>query len=171
MVITSLKNNLFQRLLLVYICPLNVNANHFTLLEINEQTKMIYHYDSKASHGVIHRKTKSNPVRRVVEVTSTVDFTWGHGMLRFGTEQSNFCGKFLRLWLPGLAFFLLHFISAWSIALLGVTDFSIVVLRKMKLSADTSTTAPTAQRSITSSASQLLVLTSSSVACLNSFLG
>lgn len=53
----------------VYICPLNVKANHFTLLEINEQTKMIYHYDSMANHGVIHRKTKSTPVRRVVEVS------------------------------------------------------------------------------------------------------
>jgi len=52
----------------LYICPLNVNANHFTLLEINEQTKMIYHYDSMASHGIIHRKTKSTPVRRVLEV-------------------------------------------------------------------------------------------------------
>ena len=52
----------------MYICPLNVNDNHFTLLEINEQTKMIYHYDSMASHGIIHRKTKSTPVRRVVEV-------------------------------------------------------------------------------------------------------
>ncbi|CZR68400.1 uncharacterized protein PAC_18299 [Phialocephala subalpina] len=51
----------------VYICPLNVNANYFTLLEINEQTKMIYHYDSMASPGIIHRKTKSTPVRREVE--------------------------------------------------------------------------------------------------------
>ena len=53
----------------VYICPLNVNADHFTLLEINEQTKMIYHYDPMASHGIIHRKIKSTPVRRVVEVS------------------------------------------------------------------------------------------------------
>jgi hypothetical protein len=53
----------------VYICPLNINADHFTLLEINEQTKMIYHYDSMVSHGIIHRKTKSTPVRRVVEVS------------------------------------------------------------------------------------------------------
>jgi hypothetical protein len=52
----------------VYICPLNVNANHFTLLEINEQTKTIYHYDSMANHRIIHRKTKSTLVRRVVEV-------------------------------------------------------------------------------------------------------
>jgi hypothetical protein len=52
----------------VYICPLNINNNHFTMLEINEQTKMIYHYDSMASHGIIHRKTNSTLVRRVVEV-------------------------------------------------------------------------------------------------------
>ncbi|KAE8441970.1 hypothetical protein EG329_004137 [Mollisiaceae sp. DMI_Dod_QoI] len=51
----------------VYICPLNINANHFTLLEINKQTKMIYHYDSMASNGIIHRKTKSTAIRRVVE--------------------------------------------------------------------------------------------------------
>ncbi|KAL5318079.1 hypothetical protein ACEPPN_015183 [Leptodophora sp. 'Broadleaf-Isolate-01'] len=43
----------------VFICPLNINANHFTLLEINEQTKMIYHYNSM--------RTKSTLVRRVVE--------------------------------------------------------------------------------------------------------
>jgi hypothetical protein len=52
----------------VYICPLNINANHFTLLEINEQTKMIYHYNSMANQGVIHRKTKVTPIRRVVKV-------------------------------------------------------------------------------------------------------
>ena len=52
----------------VYICPLNVNDNHFTLLEINKQTKTIYHYDLMASHGVIYHKTRSTPVRRVVEV-------------------------------------------------------------------------------------------------------
>jgi hypothetical protein len=34
----------------MYICPLNVNTNHFTLLEINEQTKVIHYYDSMASH-------------------------------------------------------------------------------------------------------------------------
>lgn len=52
----------------VFICPLNINADHFTLLEINEQTKMIYHYDSMASYGIINHKTKSTLVRRVVEV-------------------------------------------------------------------------------------------------------
>jgi hypothetical protein len=49
--------------------PLNINANHFTLLEINEQTKMIYHYDSMASHKAIHHKTKSTLVRREIEVS------------------------------------------------------------------------------------------------------
>jgi hypothetical protein len=53
----------------VYICPLNVNADHFTLLEINKQTKIIYYYNSMASHGIIYRKTKSTPVRRMVEVS------------------------------------------------------------------------------------------------------
>ncbi|CZT06990.1 uncharacterized protein RAG0_12566 [Rhynchosporium agropyri] len=52
---------------LVFICPLNSNANHFLLLEINEQTRTIYHYDSIAAHGIIRRKTKSTLVRRVVE--------------------------------------------------------------------------------------------------------
>jgi hypothetical protein len=49
----------------VHLCPLNINANHFTLLEINEQTKTISHYDSMAS-----RKTKTTLIRRVVEVSN-----------------------------------------------------------------------------------------------------
>ena len=55
----------------VYLCPLNFHTNHFTLLEINEQTKMIYHYDSMASQRIISRKTKITPVRRVVEVSKS----------------------------------------------------------------------------------------------------
>ncbi|KAH8595137.1 hypothetical protein B0O99DRAFT_159895 [Bisporella sp. PMI_857] len=51
----------------VYICPLNVSANHFTLLEINEETKMIYHYDSMASPGIRQRKKKSSLVGRAIE--------------------------------------------------------------------------------------------------------
>jgi hypothetical protein len=54
---------------LVYFCPLNLNTNHFTLLEINEQMKMIYHYDSMANHKIIHRKTKSTLTRRQIEVS------------------------------------------------------------------------------------------------------
>jgi hypothetical protein len=53
----------------VYICPLNVNTTHFTLLEINEQMKMIYHYDSMAGDGTFRRNAKSTLVRRVVEVS------------------------------------------------------------------------------------------------------
>jgi hypothetical protein len=53
---------------LIYFCPLNLNANHFTLLEINEQAKMIYHYDSMANRRIIQRKTKTSRVRQVVEV-------------------------------------------------------------------------------------------------------
>jgi hypothetical protein len=52
----------------IYFCPLNLTANHFSLLEVNEQTKMIYHYDSMASHGIVQRKTKTSLVRRTVEV-------------------------------------------------------------------------------------------------------
>jgi hypothetical protein len=54
---------------LVYFCPLNANTNHFTLLEINEQTKIVYHYDSMASHKITHHKTKSTPVRQEIEVS------------------------------------------------------------------------------------------------------
>ena len=52
----------------LYICPLNINNNHFTLLEINDQTKMICHYNSMAGQGIIHRKTKSSLVKTTVEV-------------------------------------------------------------------------------------------------------
>jgi len=54
--------------LLVYFCPVNINLNHFTLLEINEQTKMIYHYDSMASHKVTSCKIKSTLVGREIKV-------------------------------------------------------------------------------------------------------
>ena len=39
---------------LVYVCPLHTNGNHFSLLEINERERKIYHYDSKADPGVIN---------------------------------------------------------------------------------------------------------------------
>ncbi|KAG9244267.1 hypothetical protein BJ878DRAFT_79064 [Calycina marina] len=54
---------------LLYFCPLHLNTNHFTLLEINEQTKMIYHYDLMASHATIYRKIKSTLTRRNIEVS------------------------------------------------------------------------------------------------------
>jgi hypothetical protein len=53
----------------VYICLLNVNTDYFILLEINEQTKIIYYYNLIASYRIIYCKTKSILVRRVVEVS------------------------------------------------------------------------------------------------------
>lgn len=51
-----------------YFCHVNLNTNHFTLLEINEQLRMIYHYDSMAGHDVIHGKAEPTRVREMVEV-------------------------------------------------------------------------------------------------------
>src|SRR5438477_452145 len=55
--------------LLVYFCPLNRDTNHFTLLEINEQERRIYHYDSMADKGVIHDKVKQTRVGKIVQVS------------------------------------------------------------------------------------------------------
>ena len=52
----------------VFFCPLNINTNHFTLLEINEPRKMIYHYDSMAAPNIISGKTRLTRVRKAVEV-------------------------------------------------------------------------------------------------------
>ena len=45
---------------------MNLNDNHFTLLEINEQDKKIYHYDSIADEGVINGTLKSIGVHKLV---------------------------------------------------------------------------------------------------------
>jgi hypothetical protein len=50
--------------ILVHLCPLNVNSNHFTLLEINEREKGIYHYDSKAE-GVVDGRIKTQVGKKV----------------------------------------------------------------------------------------------------------
>ncbi|RYO95253.1 hypothetical protein DL766_002066 [Monosporascus sp. MC13-8B] len=42
----------------IYFCPLNLDTDHFTLLEINEQQRMIYHYNSMAGHDVTRSKAK-----------------------------------------------------------------------------------------------------------------
>lgn len=52
----------------VYLCPLNINNNHFTLLEINERTEKIYHYDSIAGMDVRLGKEETTPVQQLVEV-------------------------------------------------------------------------------------------------------
>ena len=53
---------------LVHFCPLN-RKNHFTLLEINERERKIYHYDSMADHGVIDGKVKLTRVGKIVQVS------------------------------------------------------------------------------------------------------
>ena len=53
---------------LVYFCPLNLDTDHFTLLEINEPLETIYHYNSMAERGVVTGKTKRTRVRGAVEV-------------------------------------------------------------------------------------------------------
>lgn len=55
----------------IYFCPVNINMNHFTLLEINEQLRMIYHYDSMASDDIIRGEAGSARVRETVEVSKT----------------------------------------------------------------------------------------------------
>jgi hypothetical protein len=53
---------------LIYFCPLNLNTNHFTLLEINEQLRTLYHYNSIAGGDVIRGKARRTRVREIVEV-------------------------------------------------------------------------------------------------------
>jgi hypothetical protein len=55
---------------LVHFCPINLNANHFTLLEINEREEKIYHYDSWASEDVITSGHAKHPrVGKTVEAS------------------------------------------------------------------------------------------------------
>jgi hypothetical protein len=53
---------------LVYFCPLNSNNSHFTLLEINERERKIYHYNSMASKVVIDGTVELNRVGKMVLV-------------------------------------------------------------------------------------------------------
>jgi hypothetical protein len=50
----------------VYFCPLNHNNNHFSLLEINELERKIYHYDSIANDNVINGTI---PINGTVQLT------------------------------------------------------------------------------------------------------
>jgi hypothetical protein len=43
-----------EQILQVYFCPLNHSNNHFSLLEINELERKVYHYNSMASDNVIN---------------------------------------------------------------------------------------------------------------------
>lgn len=51
---------------LVHFCPLNVNSNHFTLLEINKRERVIYHYDSMTGQGVINGRVKQTQVGEIL---------------------------------------------------------------------------------------------------------
>jgi Ulp1 protease family, C-terminal catalytic domain len=53
---------------LVHFCPININTNHFTLLEINERQRAIYHYDSMATQAVIRGAKKLSRVEQEVQV-------------------------------------------------------------------------------------------------------
>jgi len=53
---------------LVYFCPLNHNSNHFTLLEVNDQEKVIRHYDSMADQATIDSRVKLTRVGRLIQV-------------------------------------------------------------------------------------------------------
>jgi hypothetical protein len=55
--------------ILVYFCSLHTNGNDFSLLEINERERKIYHYDSKADPGVIDGRVKQTPVGKAVQVS------------------------------------------------------------------------------------------------------
>ncbi|KAJ9503197.1 hypothetical protein H2202_001351 [Exophiala xenobiotica] len=57
---------------LVYFCPLNHYGAHFTLLEINDQEKVIRHYDSRADQATIDGGGKQTRVARLVEVRSSL---------------------------------------------------------------------------------------------------
>lgn len=57
---------------LVYFCPLNHYGIHFTLLEINDQEKVIRHYDSSADQATINGSGKRTRVARLVEVRSSL---------------------------------------------------------------------------------------------------
>jgi len=58
-----------QGILLMYFCSLSRNTNHFTLLEINEQEKRIYHYDSMANQDIINGKIKQTQMGNIVQVS------------------------------------------------------------------------------------------------------
>ena len=69
-----------QDICLVYFCPLNSNNNHFTLLEINEREKKIFHYDSTASKGIIEGSVELSRVGKMVQVTYDQYLKHCHGL-------------------------------------------------------------------------------------------
>ena len=62
-------NQLGERICLVCLVLLNLNNNHFTLLEINEIEEKIYHYDSMASENIINDTGELSRVDKIVQVS------------------------------------------------------------------------------------------------------
>ncbi|KAK3687216.1 hypothetical protein B0T22DRAFT_534656 [Podospora appendiculata] len=72
---------------LTYFCPLHIRNDHFTLLEIDEGTRTIYHYDSLASLSTRRNQSRGALVGGVIEEE------FKH--LKFGyteVEDSSSCG-------------------------------------------------------------------------------
>jgi hypothetical protein len=61
--------------ILVHFRPLNINSNHFTLLEINEREKVIYHYDSKAEL-IVDGRIKTQVGKKVEEEFGHLGFEY-----------------------------------------------------------------------------------------------
>jgi hypothetical protein len=57
----------------VYFCPLSINNNHFTLLEINEREKKIYRYNSMAGQDIIDGTVKLIRVDKIVLISEIHD--------------------------------------------------------------------------------------------------
>ena len=55
--------------ILVHFCPLHRDGNHFSLLEINERERKVYHFDSKADPRVIDGQVEQTRVGRTVQVS------------------------------------------------------------------------------------------------------
>lgn len=73
---------------LVFFCPLNLQGNHFTLLEINEQRGTIFHYDSLGLSG-----SGARQVKRAVEVRHPADGRMKANMARPSSGISTFRTK------------------------------------------------------------------------------
>jgi hypothetical protein len=63
------RNQLGERIRLVFLVPLQRNNDHFTLLEINEIEEKIYHYDSMASENIISGTVELSRVGKIVQVS------------------------------------------------------------------------------------------------------
>jgi hypothetical protein len=57
----------------VYFCPLSINNNHFTLLEINEREKKIYRYNSMVGQDIIDGTVKLIRVDKIVLISEIHD--------------------------------------------------------------------------------------------------